>query len=79
MGELLKERTNGRLGIDIDPNDKDSENFTVGQVQTGLLDMARVNLSVFNSALPATVARIAAGASRSSIARRGWRARRRPA
>ena len=55
MGELLKERTNGRLGIDIGPNDKDSENFTVGQAQTGLLDMARVNLSVFNSALPATI------------------------
>jgi TRAP-type C4-dicarboxylate transport system substrate-binding protein len=55
MGELLKQRTNGRLGIDIGPNDRDSENFTVGQVQTGLLDMARVNLSVFNSTLPATI------------------------
>jgi tripartite ATP-independent transporter DctP family solute receptor len=55
MGELLQQRTDGRLGIDIGPNDKDSENFTVGQVQTGLLDMARVNLSVFNSALPATI------------------------
>lgn len=55
MGEVLKQRTNGHLGIDIGSNDKDSENFTVGQVQTGLLDMARVNLSVFNSALPATI------------------------
>src|SRR5262249_51414368 len=55
MGEVLKQRTNGHLGIDIGPNDRDSENFTVGQVQTGLLDMARVNLSVFNSALPATI------------------------
>jgi tripartite ATP-independent transporter DctP family solute receptor len=55
MGEVLKQRTNGRMGIDIGPNDRDSENFTVGQVQTGLLDMARVNLSVFNSALPATI------------------------
>lgn len=55
MGEVLKQRTNGRLGIDIGPNDKDSENFTVGQVQTGLLDMARINLSAFNSALPATI------------------------
>jgi tripartite ATP-independent transporter DctP family solute receptor len=55
MGEVLKQRTNGRMGIDIGPNDTDSENFTVGQVPTGLLDMARVNLSVFNSALPATI------------------------
>lgn len=41
MGELLKQRTNG--GIDIGPNDKDSENFTVGQARTGLLDLARVD------------------------------------
>jgi tripartite ATP-independent transporter DctP family solute receptor len=55
MDELLKQRTNNRLGIDIGPSDSDSENFTVSQVQTGLLDMARVNLSVFNSALPTTI------------------------
>jgi tripartite ATP-independent transporter DctP family solute receptor len=55
MGELLKQRTQNRLGIDIGPSDKESENFTVGQVQTGLLDMARVNLSVFNSTLPQTI------------------------
>jgi TRAP-type C4-dicarboxylate transport system substrate-binding protein len=55
MAERLKERTNGRLGIDIGTNDRDSENFIVGQVQTGLLDMARVNLSVFNSTLPSTI------------------------
>ena len=55
MGDVLQQRTSGRLGIDIGPSDKDSENFTVGQVQTGLLDMAPVNLSVFNSSLPATI------------------------
>ena len=55
MGDVLKQRSHGRLGIDIGSSDRDSENFTVGQVQTGLLDMARVNLSVFNSALPATI------------------------
>lgn len=55
LGEVLKQHTSGHLGIDIGTNDKDSENFTVGQVQTGLLDMARVNLSVFNSALPPTI------------------------
>ncbi len=31
------------------------ENFTVGQVRTGLLDMARVNLAVLNSVLPTTI------------------------
>lgn len=55
MAEALKQETHGRLGIDIGPNDRDSENFTIGQVQTGLLDMAWVNLSVFNTALPATI------------------------
>jgi tripartite ATP-independent transporter DctP family solute receptor len=55
LSEVLKQHTNGHLGIDVGTNDKDSENFTVGQVQTGLLDMARVNLSVFNSALRPTV------------------------
>lgn len=55
MGELLRERTGGRLGIKVGHSDKDSENFTVGQVRTGLLDMARVNLAVFNSMQPETI------------------------
>jgi tripartite ATP-independent transporter DctP family solute receptor len=55
MGELLRERTGGRLGIKFGHSDKDSENFTVGQVRTGLLDMARVNLAVFNSMQPETI------------------------
>lgn len=55
MGELLRQRTGGRLGIDVEHSDKDSENFTVGQVRTGLLDMARVNLAAFNSLQPETI------------------------
>jgi tripartite ATP-independent transporter DctP family solute receptor len=55
MGELLRQRTGGRLGINVEHSDKDSENFTVGQVRTGLLDMARVNLAVLNSLLPTTI------------------------
>lgn len=55
MGDLLRQRTGGRLGVNVDHSDKDSENFTVGQVRTGLLDMARVNLAVFNSLQPETI------------------------
>jgi tripartite ATP-independent transporter DctP family solute receptor len=55
MSDLLRQRTKGRLGIDVSPGDKDSESLTVGQIRTGLLDMARVNLSGFNSLILATV------------------------
>jgi len=55
MGELLRQRTGGRLGINVEHSDKDSENFTVGQVRTGMLDMARVNLAVLNSSVPTTI------------------------
>jgi tripartite ATP-independent transporter DctP family solute receptor len=55
MGELLRQRTGGRYGIDVEHGDKDSENFTIAQVRTGTLDMARVNLAVFNSMVPATI------------------------
>jgi tripartite ATP-independent transporter DctP family solute receptor len=53
--ELLKERTKGRLGIKVSPGDKDSETLTIGQIRTGLLDMARVNLSGFHTLVPSTV------------------------
>lgn len=55
MGDLLRQRTGGRLGVNVGHSDKDSENFTVGQVRTGLLDMARVNLAVLNSLQPGTI------------------------
>lgn len=55
MGKLLKQRTGGRYGIHVEHGDKDSENFAVAQLRTGALDMARVNLAVFNSLVPATI------------------------
>jgi tripartite ATP-independent transporter DctP family solute receptor len=55
MSALLRQRTGGRYGIDVEHNDKDSENFTTAQVRTGALDMARVNLAVLNSMVPSTV------------------------
>jgi tripartite ATP-independent transporter DctP family solute receptor len=55
MGELLRQRTGGWHSIAVESSDKDSENFTAGQVRIGLLDMARVNLAVFNSLAPATI------------------------
>jgi tripartite ATP-independent transporter DctP family solute receptor len=55
MHELLKQRTNGRLGIKVSPGDKDSETLTIGQIRTGFLDMARVDLAGFHSMVPATV------------------------
>ncbi len=55
MSALLRQRTGGRYGVDVEHGDKDSENFTIAQVRTGTLDMARVNLAVFNSFIPSTV------------------------
>jgi TRAP-type C4-dicarboxylate transport system substrate-binding protein len=56
LGRLLRERTHGRLTVTMaDAGDRDSENFTIGQVQTGAMDMARVSLAAFNSTVPATV------------------------
>lgn len=55
MSKLLHQRTGGRQSIHVDHGDKDSENFTLAQLRTGTLDMARVNLAVFNSIVPATI------------------------
>jgi tripartite ATP-independent transporter DctP family solute receptor len=55
MSVLLRQRTGGRYGIEVGHADKESENFTIAQVRTGTLDMARVNLAVFNSLVPATI------------------------
>ena len=55
MDKLLRERTGGRHSISVlGQEDRDSENFTVGQVRNGTLDMARVNLSVLNYIVPST-------------------------
>ena len=56
MNKLLRERTGGRHSIStLGQEDRDSENFTVGQVRNGTLDMARVNLAVLNHIVPSTV------------------------
>ena len=56
MDKLIRERTGGRHSIGmLGHDDPDSENFTVGQVRNGTLDMARVNLAVFNTAVPSTI------------------------
>lgn len=55
LDSVLRERTGGRLSITVRHGTVDSENFIVGQLRVGLLDMARVNLSAFNSTVPATI------------------------
>ena len=56
LSKLLSARTQGHHRIvTLDSSDRDSENFTIGQVQTGQLDMARVNVGGFNSTVPSTV------------------------
>lgn len=56
VDKLIRERTGGRHSIGmLGQDDSDSENFTVGEVRNGTLDMARVNLAVFNTTVPSTV------------------------
>src|SRR3954469_364204 len=55
LDSVVRERTGGRLGIAVGHGTTDSENFIVGQLRVGLLDMARVNLSAFNSTVPTTI------------------------
>lgn len=56
LGDRLRERSNGRLTIShLGENDSETENFTVGQVRNGMLDMARVNVNVLNVSSPGTV------------------------
>jgi len=55
MNRVVRERTDGRHSIEVRQADRDSENFTIGSVRNGMLDMARVNIEVLNSLAPATV------------------------
>jgi len=56
MDRLVRERTGGRHGIDrLGQNDQDSENYTIAELQNGTLDMARVNLAVFDRLVPSAV------------------------
>jgi tripartite ATP-independent transporter DctP family solute receptor len=56
MGELMRERSGGRLRIgNLGAADQDSEIFTVAQLRTGTLDMARVSVTALHGSVPATV------------------------
>lgn len=56
MGALMSERSGGRLGIrDLGAADRDSELFTLAQLRTGTLDMARISISALHGSAPATV------------------------
>ena len=48
LDSLIRERTQGRHSIRrLGASDLDSENLTVREVRSGKLDLARVNLAVF--------------------------------
>lgn len=55
LGQVLSERTAGRLGIDIASGVTHSESFLVAQVRIGRLDMARVSLNALNGVAPLSV------------------------
>ena len=56
MGDLIRERSGGRLVLsNLGAGDQESENYTLGQLRNGTLDMARINLNTLNSAVPASV------------------------
>jgi TRAP-type C4-dicarboxylate transport system substrate-binding protein len=55
MGTIVERRSYGRLKVKVSAEgDRDSENFTIAQVRTGALDMARVSLAALNSSVPST-------------------------
>lgn len=57
MGDLIRERSGNRLVLsNLGAGDLESENYTLGQLRNGTLDMARINLSALNGAVPATIA-----------------------
>lgn len=55
MGVIVERQSHARLKIRMPAQaDRDSENYTIAQVRNGSLDMARVNLSALNVAVPST-------------------------
>lgn len=55
LADLMRERSGGRLVVStLGASDQQTENFTLGELRNGTLDMARVSLAVLNSAVPAT-------------------------
>jgi len=56
MGELMRQRSSGRLWIsDVGASDHNSEIFTVAQLRTGTLDMARLSVTALHGSVPITV------------------------
>lgn len=56
MGDLIRERSGGRLSLsNLGAGDPETENYTLGQLRNGTLDMARINLNTLNGAVPATI------------------------
>ena len=55
MGDLIRERSGNRLILsNLGAGDRESENFTLGQLRNGTLDMARISLDTLNNAVPIT-------------------------
>ncbi|GGA79413.1 C4-dicarboxylate ABC transporter [Brucella endophytica] len=56
MGQLVSERTNGRIKINVSNNASlGSEKDTIEQTRFGVIDMNRVNAAPFNNLVPQTV------------------------
>lgn len=56
MGELLEERSNGRLSIDVFASGQlGNEKETIEQARFGIIDMNRISLGGFNNLIPETV------------------------
>ena len=56
MGDLVKERTNGRIAIQVMNNAAlGTEKDTIEQTRFGVIDMNRVNSAPFNNLVPETV------------------------
>ncbi|GAB1583554.1 TRAP transporter substrate-binding protein [Phyllobacterium phragmitis] len=57
MGELLKQKTNGRIGIEVfHSRQLGEEKETIEQTQFGVIDLNRVNMAPFNGIVPETIA-----------------------
>jgi len=55
MGDLIRKRSGNRLVLsNLGAGDRETENFTLGQLRNGTLDMARINLTTLNGAVPVT-------------------------
>jgi len=56
MGQLLKERSGGKLGVKVFPNGAlGNERDTIEQLKIGGLDMMRINVAPLNNVVPETI------------------------